>query len=157
MPDDAMMSRVNRVAVSDGDNEYDLVFGTGAIRNYTKTSGKPAYFEILDNVLRLYPAPSSTWTTLIFEYYAGPGALVLDADRPTLPGEPLVQRATYLLKRHTGLGGDWQADREEHVRFLNRLKEDQGEIRAIDMRPSSLRLAVKTGSNAPWREDWNPW
>jgi hypothetical protein len=157
LPDDAPMSRVGRFAVSDGTNEYDLVFGTGSIRNYTQTSSKPVYCEILDNVLHLYPAPSSTWTTLIYEYYAGPGTLVLDADRPTLPGEPLIQRATYLLKRHTGLGGDWQADREEHIRHLERLKQGQGEVRAIDMRPSSVRLGVKTGSGAPWTEDWNPW
>lgn len=158
LPDDAPITRMGRVAVSNGDMEYDLSFGDGMIRNITKDSSKPMWYEIQDGVIKLHPAPSSEWTTLIYEYYRGPANLVNDADRPTIPGEPLIQRAAYLLKRHTGLGGDWQADREEHIRYLSRLASEQGEVRAINMRPRAIRRAFRTnGNGAVWTDNWNPW
>lgn len=158
LPDDAPIGRMNRIAVSDGDKEYTLGYGAGEIRNFTQTSNRPIWYEIQDNVIKLHPAPSSEWTTLIYEYYQGPAALVNDADRPSIPGEPLIQRATYLLKRHTGLGGDWKDDREEHMRYLLRLASDQGEIRHISMTPANDRIPDPTvGNGAPYSTIWYPW
>ena len=159
LPDDALIGDMSRVAIADAEGkEYDLEYGSGSIRNITTTSGMPKWYEIQDNVIRLHPAPSADWPTLIYEYYEGPADLVADTDRPTIDGEAIIQRATYYLKRQTGFGGEWQPEREEHLRYLKRMQEEQGEIRAIDMRGSHARRYVRTiGDNAAWTTTWSPW
>lgn len=159
LPDDAYITDMNRVAVLDAEGkEYELVFGDGPIRNITSESGRPKWYEIQDNVLRLHPAPTAEWPTLIYEYYQGPSDLVSDTDRPTIDGEAMVQRAAYYLKRHTGFGGEWQPEREEHLRYLKRLQEQQGEIRTMDMRGRRRLLVSRTiGNHAAWTTTWSPW
>jgi hypothetical protein len=160
-PDDALMSRLGRIAViNDSGNEFDLTAYHGAqLRNITKTSGMPYAYEIVDRALRLYPAPTATWVTLVIEYYQNPASLLSETDRTNVDPEALIQRAAYLLKRHTGLGGDYKADMADHMRYLQRTSQEQGEIRAISMRGyvpvvyDNLRLR---GSRY-WRTDWNPW
>lgn len=161
-PDDALMSSMGRIAIMNSDgNEFNVYAANGAIvNNATKTSGTPTFVSYINQMIRLRPAPTSEWLTLVYEYYAGPAPLVAETDRPTVDGECMIQRATYLLKRHTGLGGDWTADREEHLRYLKRTEQEQGIVRSISMRGSvPLRTSSRSwvGGNQPWRADWNPW
>jgi hypothetical protein len=159
-PDDAQMSRIGRVAViNQAGNEYDLIARSGAqVRNATKTSAQPRYYEITENALLLHPSPNDDWVTLVIEYYAGPAALLGETDRPNVDGEALIQRAAYLVKRATGLGGDWNADMQDHMRYLALTAREQGEIGSISMigrvpiAPASFRRR-----NIAWRDDWSPW
>ena len=159
-PDDALMTRLGRIAVmNDSGNEFDLTAMHGAqLRNVTKTSGAPYAYEIVDRALRLYPAPTSTWVTLVIEYYQNPANLIAETDRTNVDPEALIQRAAYLLKRHTGLGGDYKEDRNDHMRYLQRTAQEQGEVRAfalgglVPITYNNWRLR-----NRAWRTDWNPW
>lgn len=159
-PDDALMSRLGRFAViNDSGNEYDLAAMHGApLRNITKTSGQPYAYEIVDRAIRLYPAPTDTWVTLVIEYYQNPSNLIAETDRTNVDPEALVQRAAYLLKRHTGLGGDYKADQMDHMRYLQRTQQEQGEIRYMSMGgfvpPTNTQ---RTQRDRAWRTDWNPW
>ena len=159
-PDDALMSRLGRLAViNDSGNEFDLAAMHGAsLRNVTKSSGMPVAYEIVDRAIRLYPAPTSTWVTLVIEYYQNPSALIAETDRTNVDPEALIQRAAYLLKRHTGLGGDYKADRDDHMRYLQRTAQEQGEIRAFSMTGFVPPIYYNwRHRNRPWRTDWNPW
>lgn len=160
-PDDALISRIGRLAVINASgNEYDLVAAHGAIlRNATKTSNQPLYYEIVDQAFRLYPAPTSEWVTLVVEYYAGPSQLIGETDRPNVDGEALIQRATYLMKRSTGLGGDPDRDMQDHMRYLQRTSQEQGEIRSFSMLGKvRMKYSNTSGWNRrAWRDDWNPW
>lgn len=158
LPDDANFSDMGRVSVINSDGkQYPVKYGDGQVRNYTTDSNRPLWYEIQDQVVRLYPAPSSDWVTLVYEYHRGSSQLVGDTDRPTIEGEALVQRATYYLKRQTGFGGDWKPEREEHLRYLDRLKEEQGVVRALDMRPSKGAVWTSIGDGAPYDTNWSPW
>ena len=161
-PDDALMSSMGRISIINTDgNEFPLYAANGpGINNATKTSGAPTFVSYVNNIIRLKPAPTADWATLVYEYYAGPAPLVAETDRPTVDGECLIQRATYMLKRHTGLGGDWEAVRQEHLRYLKRTQEEQGIVRSISMRGA---VPLKNdprwyGTNRqPWQAGWNPW
>ena len=159
-PDDALMTRIGRLAViNDAGNEYDLVSGHGAdLRNSTKTSGAPVCFEIVDRALRIYPAPTATWVTLVIEYYQNPAQLIAETDRTNVDPEALIQRATYLLKRHTGLGGDPRMDQADHMRYLERTSQEQGEVRTFNLGgfvpPTSSGMRIRDHA---WRTDWSPW
>ena len=160
-PDDAQMSRMGRLAViNTSGNEFDLVAAHGAaVRNTTKTSGQPVYYEIVDQAFRLYPAPSDEWVTLVVEYYAGPASLIGETDRPNVDGEALIQRAAYLIKRSTGLGGDSDRDMQDHMRYLQRTSQEQGEIRKFSML-GRVRMVYRNNAGwnrRAWRDDWNPW
>ena len=159
LPDDAAFSDMGRVSVADTEGkQYELVYGDGMVRNVTQTSNRPLWYEIQDQVVRVYPAPSSEWVTLIYEYHRGPAQLIGETDRPSIDGEAMVQRATYYLKRQTGFGGDWQPEREEHLRYLHRLQQEQGVVRAIDMRGSLRQRRVPIdGNGAPYTPYWAPW
>ena len=159
-PDDALMTRMGRLAViNTSGNEFDLTAGHGAaLRNVTKTSGAPKCYEIVDRAIRLYPAPTSTWVTLVIEYYQNPSSLVGETDRTNVDPEALIQRATYLLKRHTGLGGDYKADQADHMRYLHRTQQEQGETRTFAMGGHTPIVANNWRAfNRTWRKDWNPW
>ena len=161
-PDDALMSRLGRVAViNTSGNEFDLEAGQGSeLRNATKSSGMPYAYEIVDQALKIYPAPTSTWVTLVIEYYQSPSNLMAETDRSNVDAEALIQRATYLLKRHTGLGGDYKADRDEHLRYLSRTHQEQGEVGYISLGgrvPMTQWTRAVSGRDSYWREDWQPW
>lgn len=162
LPDDCLFSDMGRVSVGNLDGkQYPLRYGDGAIRNvtsYANSSSFPLYYEIQDQVLRIYPTPDTNWVTLIYEYHKGATQLVAETDRTNIDGEAMVQRTTYYLKRQTGFGGDWKPEREEHMRYLNRLREEQGVVRAIDMRGSLRgRYDRYVGNGAPYTSTWAPW
>lgn len=159
LPDDALISDMGRVSVVNTDGkQYPLEYGDGAVRNITTDNGHPIWYEIQDQIVRVYPAPDAEWVSLVYEYHKGPSDLVGETDRPTIEGEALIQRATFYLKRHTGFGGDWKTDREEHVRYLTRLRQEQGVVRTLNMRPFKPGRGYRTvGNGAVYTSTWSPW
>jgi hypothetical protein len=91
----------------------------------------PAVYELVDDVIYLYPSPTVEYLTLEIDYRAQP-SLLQETDRTLVDGELLVQRAVFKLKEYLALPMG-QKEMMDHERYLARLRASNSQRDGIQL------------------------
>jgi hypothetical protein len=94
-------------------------------------AGQPLVYEYIDEIIRIYPAPSEDWTSIEVDYRVGP-SLYTEDDRTVVDGELLVQRATFKMKEYLDLPIG-QVEMANHERYLARLRAASSQRSGIQL------------------------
>ncbi len=100
--------------------------------------GQPGVYELVDDVIYIYPAASELFTSLEIDYRLAP-SLIQASDRTAVDGELLVQRAVFKLKEYLALPIG-QKEVMDHERYLARLRA-----------ANSQRDGIQLGGHKSWK------
>lgn len=133
------------------------------IENITYTPGKPEFWKIIDDMLRVKPAPDTTeYPSFLLLLYRAPASMVADADRTVVDGEALIQLATIGVKEYLGVGGDQRVARAEFERYLLDLRQSVSPPRMFLIAtrrldgPAYWTWPTVDAATMPYAVDWNP-
>jgi len=161
VPDDCDIGNVNRLYIENNkgsfyEPKYDFLVD---FLNTYKTPNMPRFWTIQDGVIRFLPAPDgTTWIKFHFDYYLDATPLVNDADRASVDGEALIQRATIKLQTQLGIGGDVSLAMSQHLKYLDRVRVNQGPPQAFPMAPRKVDGPAywDRARSIPYTPEWNP-
>lgn len=109
-----------------------------AVTDLEPNNGQPAVYELIDEVIYIYPRPSALYTSLEIDYRIQP-SLIQEGDRTLVDGELLVQRAVFKLKEYLALPVG-QKEVADHERYLARLRA-----------ANSSRDGIVLGGHRSWK------
>lgn len=133
-PDNMDLGRVEAIFVVDSEGrEHTLEAG---LRDYERNqwdskgevdrAGLPLRYEVVNEELRIYPAPSDQYPELHFRGYLTPRPPLKNEDRIPVDHEALLQKATAIGKKHFGMPDAMQADMDVAL-YLNRLRPTESD------------------------------
>jgi hypothetical protein len=161
IPDDCDVGNINRLYIMNTKGsvyqpKFDFLVD---FLNAYKTSGMPRFWTIQDGVIRFTPAPdATTWITCHLDYAKAAVKLVNDTDRPAVDSEAVIQRAAIKVKSALGVGGPLELDMASHMRYLDRLRVNQGppQMFTIASRKIDGPAYWDRARSVPYTPDWNP-
>ncbi len=142
-PDDAAPGEITLVAVlkvaDDGaESRWEVLPGArlqerdaGQASTDEDRWGQPGVYELVDDVVYIYPPPSEFFTALEIDYRLAP-SLIQEDDRTSVDGELLVQRAVFKLKEYLALPIG-QKEVADHERYLARLRASNSQRDGIQI------------------------
>ncbi len=143
-------------------NERDAAKTEGAV-----ATGRPLVVQIVDESLKLWPAPDTNYPTLILDYYLGVNYLADNETLVLLDAELVTQAAAIKFKRAMNRTID-TGELAEHERYLGRLISLQSSGEGLQLgghqswrntvqKRNRVATGRRQGNGAPWNSGWNPW
>lgn len=162
IPDDMDPGRVQDVALRvEKTGEYEPLARATALADVPRwKDGKAHRYDLIDQIMRIYPAPDpQVYDKLLVRYYQRPAKLVDDADRVSVDGTAVGMLAEILTKQQLGM----KVEPQEWAlweRYVGRLRARQSDGSGLllggarSVRGLNVGTAYYAGKPAhPWR----PW
>lgn len=126
-------------------------------------SGRPLWWKVLNDLLRIAPAPDATvYPTLQLHYQQASGVLTSNESRASVDGEAIIQLATIRMKEYMGVGGPQMGEVARFERYLYDLRATVAPQRSYGIATRTIDgPAYWTSPSAdtyttPWISGWNP-
>lgn len=173
-PDNMDLGRIESIFVVDKEGrEFPLEPG---LRDYERNqwdskgeverAGLPLRYEVVNEDLRIYPAPSDQYPEIHFRGYMTPRPPLKSEDRIPVDHEALIQKATAIGKKHFSMPDAQQADLDVAL-YLSRVRPTESDHSGFRIgghfSSKFLPTTRRTGSarrrswgQNGWWEGWTP-